>query len=112
MWFPNRPDSNRPVQSQKMARDWKFWIQKVEELYYPVAKTKALISFAVTLLGLVQVQRSKCIWSKEYTYPLFSPMQIVVSHEAAQLCTFRTCIKTSLVSYVFKMESRTMPSSR
>ena len=25
MWFTNRPDTNRPVQSQKMARDWKFW---------------------------------------------------------------------------------------
>ena len=47
-WFLNRSDTNRPVQSQKMARGWKFWIKKVEELYYPVAKTKALISFAVT----------------------------------------------------------------
>ena len=34
MWFPNRSDTNRVVQAQKMARDWKFWIQKVEELYY------------------------------------------------------------------------------
>ena len=26
MWFPNRSDTNRAVQSQKRARDWKFWI--------------------------------------------------------------------------------------
>ena len=26
MWFPNRPDTNRAVQAQKMARDLKFWI--------------------------------------------------------------------------------------
>ena len=25
MWFPNRSDTNRAVQAQKMARDWKFW---------------------------------------------------------------------------------------
>ena len=24
IWFPNRSDTNRPVQSQKMARGWKF----------------------------------------------------------------------------------------
>ena len=30
MWFPNRSDTNRPVQSQKSARCLKFWIQ-VEE---------------------------------------------------------------------------------
>ena len=26
MWFPNKSDTNRAVQAQKMARDWKFWI--------------------------------------------------------------------------------------
>ena len=26
MWFRNRSDTNRPVQSQKMARGLKFWI--------------------------------------------------------------------------------------
>ena len=26
MWFPKMSDTNRPVQSQKMARDWKFCI--------------------------------------------------------------------------------------
>ena len=26
MWFPTRSNTNRPVQAQKMARGWKFWI--------------------------------------------------------------------------------------
>ena len=40
MWFPNRSDTNRAVQAQKMARDGKFWIWKVEELYYPCSENK------------------------------------------------------------------------
>ena len=47
MWFPNRSDTNRDVQSQKQARSLKFRIQEEEDVYY-VAKTKVLISFAVT----------------------------------------------------------------
>ena len=40
MWFPNRSDTNRPVQAQKQARSLKFWIYKVEELYYPCSENK------------------------------------------------------------------------
>ena len=40
MWFPNRSDTNRAEQAQKMARDWKFWIKKVEELYYQCSENK------------------------------------------------------------------------
>ena len=35
MFLPKRSDTNRPVQSQKMARDLKLWALKVNELYYP-----------------------------------------------------------------------------
>ena len=38
MWFLNRSYTNRAVQAQKMARDWKFW--KEEELYYPCSENK------------------------------------------------------------------------
>ena len=41
-------DTNRSVQLQKMDRSLKLLIKEEEELYYCVAKTKALISFAVT----------------------------------------------------------------
>ena len=40
MWSPNRSDTNRSVQAQKMARGLKFWIGKVEELYYPCSENK------------------------------------------------------------------------
>ena len=39
-WFPTRSDTNRAVQSQKMARDLKFRIQEVKGLYYPCSENK------------------------------------------------------------------------
>ena len=32
MWFPTRSDTNPAAQAQKMARDWKFQISRVEEI--------------------------------------------------------------------------------
>ena len=40
MWFPNRSDTNRAVQSQKQARSLKFWSQVEEESYYPSSENK------------------------------------------------------------------------
>ena len=40
MWFPNRSDTNRAVQAQKIARGWKFWNKKVDELYYLCSENK------------------------------------------------------------------------
>ena len=40
MWFSNRSDTNRPVQSQKRARGLKFWGVVEEELYYPSSKNE------------------------------------------------------------------------
>ena len=71
MWFPNRSDTNRAVQAQKMARDWKFWIQKVEELYYLCSENKD-ISFAVTAKLI-------CVFVFAYADCWFS-------YEAAHLC--------------------------
>ena len=42
-WFPTWSDTNQAVQLQKIIRGLKFWIGTIY-----VAKTKALISFAVT----------------------------------------------------------------
>ena len=38
IWVPTRSDTNQAVQSQKMVSGWKFWIYKVEELYYPCSE--------------------------------------------------------------------------
>ena len=40
MWFPNRFDTNRPVQLKKQARSLKFWSSVEEELYYPSSENK------------------------------------------------------------------------
>ena len=40
IWVPTRSDTNRAVQSQNMVKGWKFWISKVEELYYPCSENK------------------------------------------------------------------------
>ena len=40
IWFPNRSDTNQAVQAKKMAKSWKCWILKVEELYYPCSENK------------------------------------------------------------------------
>ena len=40
MWFPNRSDTNRPVQLQKQAGSLKFRIEVEEELYYPSSENK------------------------------------------------------------------------
>ena len=39
-WFPTLSDTNQAVQLQKMARGMKFWIEKVEGLYYLCSKNK------------------------------------------------------------------------
>ena len=38
--FPTRSDTNRVVQSQKMAGDLKFRIKVAEGLYYPYSENK------------------------------------------------------------------------
>ena len=43
-WFFNRYDTNQAVQAQKMARGWKFWIQKVEELYCLCSENKGAVT--------------------------------------------------------------------
>ena len=66
MWFPNRSNTNRPVQAQKRARSLKFRIQVKEELYYPSSENKG----ADKLRGYREADLHLC-------FPLFSPMQIV-----------------------------------
>ena len=45
MWFSNKSDTNQAVQAQMMARSLKFWIQKVNELYYTYSKNKSTDQF-------------------------------------------------------------------
>ena len=71
------PDTNRAVQPYKMARDFKFRIKEVEGSYYIyVAKTKALISFAVTVKSFVVTATLVCV---------FAYVKSRFSHDAAQI---------------------------
>ena len=70
MWFPNRSDTNQAVQAQKMAQRLEiFYIEKRVINYYTicVAKTKVLISFAVTELHLCFHIR-KCWFSHDVAH--------------------------------------------
>ena len=40
MWFPNRSDTNRPVQAQKQARSLKFRVLEEDEVYYSCSENK------------------------------------------------------------------------
>ena len=66
-----RCDTNQPVQSQKQARNLKFWIKEEEDCTVGVAKTKALISFAAT---------AKLICAFVFVYAKF-----IFSHDAARI---------------------------
>ena len=66
MWFLNRSDTNQAVQSQKQVRSF-----KKRKCTICVAKTKALISFAVTVKLI-------CVF-------VFTYADCWVSHEAAQV---------------------------
>ena len=68
---PTRSDTKPAVQSVKMVRGLKFWIQKVEGWSIRVPKTKALISFVVTAKLI-------CVFVFVYT-------RIRFSHDAAHV---------------------------
>ena len=78
-WFPTWSDTNQVVQLQKMARGFKFRIYKEEGLFHLyVAKTKALISFAVTAKLI-------CVFVFAYATCWFS-------HDAAHIISVKTTI--------------------
>ena len=76
-WFSTRSDTNRAVQSQKMARGLNFGFRKKRDCTIYVAKTKALISFAVTAKLI-------CVFVFAYAQRLFS-------HDVAQIETDPYC---------------------
>ena len=71
MWFPNRSDTNRPVQSQKRARSLKFWSLKVEEeLYYPSSENKGAdcwFSHGAAHIFLRQIFKQNALVNWTYT---------------------------------------------
>ena len=60
-------NTNQALQLHKMARGLKFWIRKYRNCTIYVAKTKALISFAVTakLICVFVFAYTKCLFSHD-----------------------------------------------
>ena len=80
MWFSNRSDTNRPVQAQK------------RNCTIRVAKTKALISFAVT-------SKLICAFVFAYTNCWFS-------HEAAQIVIIQKILNILQSTLEFKLRQQ------
>ena len=94
-WFPTWCDTDQAVQLQKMARGLKFRTKKVDGLYY-VAKTKALISFAVTakLICVFVFAYAKCWFSHDAAQIYFSS-----SYLNLRVCGSFSCRKMLLIDY-------------
>ena len=78
MWFPNRSNTNRPVQAQKQAKSLKFWSQVEEELYYPSSENKG----ADQLRGYREADLRLCFrlcrllvfpWGSSYLVEAYNP---------------------------------------
>ena len=65
IWVPTRSDTNRAVQSQKMVRGWKFWILKVEELYYLCSENKGAGQLTAKLICVLVFAYADCWFSHE-----------------------------------------------
>ena len=67
MWFPTRFDTNR---AQKMARDWKVWIQVIEKLYYPSCENRGADQLRITakLFCVFIFACAKCLLSHDEEY--------------------------------------------
>ena len=81
IWVSDQVDTNRPVQSQNIARSLKFLMKK-RDCTVHVAKTKALISFADT---------AKLIYAFVFAYA-----DCWFSHAAAQMYSNRQCSRRFL----------------
>ena len=82
MWFPNRSDTNRPVQLQKQARSLKFWSQVKEELYYLSSENKGADQFRLCRLLVFPWggSYSKIINSGAMTRQCYSANCIIMRH--------------------------------
>ena len=72
LWFPNRSDTNRLYSHRKWLEAGNFGFRKLRNCTICVAKTKALISFAVTakLICVFDFAYANCWFSHEVAHLL------------------------------------------
>ena len=82
IWVSTRSDINRPVQSQKQARNLKFWIQEEEGLYYLCSENKGVIIYAVTakLVCAFVFAYENCWFSHAVAHIVFEQYHEKISH--------------------------------
>ena len=94
MWFPNRSDTNRPVQAQKRAESLKFRLYVEEELYYPSSENKG----ADQLCGY-----------RSWSVPLFSyNADCLFSHAVAHIVIIKhSLLRVLHISYNLELTETT-----
>ena len=101
MWFPNRPDTNRPVQSQKQARSLKFRIYEEEEVCYPLNENKGAdqlrgFCFCLVQLMLYMSQSTAMVMSDFLlVYISFLTLENTVRDSHKRLKVLALCCLTS-----------------
>ena len=84
MWFPNRSDTNQPVQARKRATSLKFRIKVEKGLYYPSSQNKG----ADQLRGYREADLRLC----------FRLCRLLVFHEAAQILSNKAILNRHMVA--------------
>ena len=77
--FLTRSETNQAVQAPKMARGWKFWIKKVEELHNLCSENKGadqLCSFCEAYLRLCFRISRLLVFSNDVS--TFSPFLLIL----------------------------------
>ena len=67
IWVPTRSNTNQPLQSQMIARSFKFRTKEEDGVYYPFSENK----------GADQLRGSASRLPRSWSAPLFSQMQYV-----------------------------------
>ena len=103
--FPTRSDTNWAVQSQKMARGLKFWIEVIEGLYYLYSENKGadqLRSYCAADLRLCFRICKKPVFSERGSFELLRDKNLgyVASKDSDQPRVFTVCRrKAKTLSY-------------
>ena len=91
IWVPTRSDTNQPVQSQKMVRGWKFWIEKVEELYYSCSTVSA------KLICVFVFAYANCLFSHAAAQMVFDYVVLICFGALRSLSTANTISERSIL---------------
>ena len=88
MWFPNRSDTNRPLQAQKTARSMKFRIKELEGLYYPCCENKGADQLRGYLICAFVFAYADCWFFQEVAHMFCDIMYTVLCGRKSRFLNF------------------------